>query len=106
MQLPTRITLKTTCFLAIAFLCRAIDVQAIELPPHPRLLLNADGVTQLKSGVARSVLVWAISLDGRLEEITAKEEGDEVVVAVQDADDSKRRFRWNLSTDSPGLKVE
>jgi hypothetical protein len=55
---------------------------------------------------ARSVLVWAISLDGRLQEITANQEGDEVVVAIRDADGTKRRLRWDLSPDSPGLKVE
>ena len=54
----------------------------------------------------RSVLVWAISLDGRLEEITAKEEGDEVVVAIRDAGGTRRVLWWNLSPDSPGLKVE
>ena len=55
---------------------------------------------------ACSVLVWAISLDGRLQEITAKEEGDEVVVAIRDAGGTRRVLWWNLSPDSPGLKVE
>jgi hypothetical protein len=55
---------------------------------------------------SRSVLVWAISLDGRLQEITANQEDDEVAVAIRDAGGTKRGLRWSVSADSPGLKVE
>lgn len=55
---------------------------------------------------SRSVLVWAISLDGRLQEITANQEDDEVVVAIRDAGGTKCGLRWNVAPDSPGLKVE
>jgi len=53
-----------------------------------------------------SLLVWAISLDGRLKEITATQEGDEVVVGIRAAGGMRRELRWHLSLDSPGLSVE
>lgn len=59
-----------------------------------------------RRAASRSVLVWAISLNGRLRELTANQEDDEVVVAIRDAGGKKRGLRWSVSPDSPGLKIE
>ncbi len=65
--------------------------------PVPVVIFRRDG--------RESHLVWALSLDGRLEGVSGKRTGAQAIVNLTPAQGAPCELRWDLSAGSAGLRV-